>query len=155
MRSVTRIGTFYPENRHLTTSVVLCYDTSMNKPQTLGDQELTLLRYVTDHAPITVREVAEKFGEPHGLARTTILTMMERLRQKNYLTRFKDQSAFQYQPVVAKTELMQSLVKDFVEKSLGGSLSPFVAYLSESKNLSEREMADLRRLVSASETEGS
>ena len=126
----------------------------MNKPPTLGDQELTLLRYVTDHAPVTVREAAEQFGEPHNLARTTILTMMERLRQKNYLTRFKDQGAFQYQPVVAKTELMQSLVKDFVEKSLGGSLSPFVAYLTEAK-LSERERADLRRLIEASETEES
>ena len=137
----------------LTTCVVSCYNVPMNKPPTLGDQELTLLRYVTDHAPVTVREVAEQFGEPHGLARTTILTMMERLRQKNYLTRLKDQGAFQYRPVVAKTELMQSLVKDFVEKSLGGSLSPFVAYLSEAR-LSERELADLRRLIQASESEG-
>jgi predicted transcriptional regulator len=125
----------------------------MKKPPTLGDQELTLLRYVTDHAPVTVREAAEQFGEPHGLARTTILTMMERLRSKSYLTRFKDQGAFQYRPVVAKAELMQSLVKDFVEKSLGGSLSPFVAYLSE-KNLSERELADLRQLLKTSDSEG-
>ncbi len=66
----------------------------MNKPPTLGDQELSLLRYVTDHAPITVREVAEQFGETHGLARTTILTMMERLRKKNFLTRRKDGGAF-------------------------------------------------------------
>ena len=125
----------------------------MNKPQSLGDQELALLRYVTDHAPVTVREAAAQFGEPHGLARTTILTMMERLRQKNYLTRFKEQGAFQYKPVVAKTELMQSLVKDFVEKSLGGSLSPFVAYLSEAK-LSEREIADLRKMLDTPEGTG-
>lgn len=119
----------------------------MNKTPTLGDQELALLRYVTDRAPITVREVAERFGEPHGLARTTVLTMMERLRKKNFLTRCKDGGAFQYQPVVAKTELMQGLVSDFVEKTLGGSLSPFVAYLSQAGGLTEREQADLRRLV--------
>lgn len=136
------------KKRLLTIPVVLCYTGRMNKPQSLGDQELALLRYVTDHAPMTVREAAAKFGEPHGLARTTILTMMERLRLKNYLTRFKDQSAFQYKPVVGKTELMQSLVKDFVEKSLGGSLSPFVAYLSEAK-MSEREVADLRKILDA------
>lgn len=126
----------------------------MNKPHTLGDQELTLLRYVSDHAPVTVREAAEQFGEPHGLARTTILTMMERLRSKNFLTRAKDQGAFQYSPVVAKTELMQTLVRDFVEKSLGGSLSPFVAYLSQAK-LSEREAAELRQMLDNSELDGS
>jgi len=119
----------------------------VNKPVSLGDQELTLLRYVTDHAPVTVREAAAKFGEPHGLARTTILTMMERLRTKGYLTRVKDAGAFEYVPVVAKKELMQGLVHDFVEKSLGGSLSPFVAYLTEAQGLSERELSDLRRLL--------
>lgn len=126
----------------------------MNKPASLGDQELTLLRYVTDHSPTTVREVADKFGETHGLARTTILTMMERLRKKGYLVRVKDGGSFQYQPVVAKTELLQTLVHDFVQKSLGGSLSPFVAYLTEAQGLSEREIADLRELVGARDAEG-
>ena len=136
----------------LTTRVVVCYNGRMNKPHTLGDQELTLLRFVSDHAPVTVREAAEQFGASHGLARTTILTMMERLRLKNFLTRTKAQGAFQYSPVVAKTELMQTLVRDFVEKSLGGSLSPFVAYLSEAK-LSEREAAELRRLLDSEQGE--
>ena len=125
----------------------------MNKPVSLGDQELALLRYVTDHAPVTVREAAAKFGEPHGLARTTILTMMERLRGKGYLTRRKDAGAFEYRPVVAKKDLMQGLVHDFVEKSLGGSLSPFVAYLTEAQGLSERELSDLRRLLDLKDAE--
>ena len=125
----------------------------MNKPASLGDQELTLLRYVTDYAPVTVREAAAQFGEPHGLARTTILTMMERLRTKGYLTRRKDAGAFEYRPVVAKTELMQTLVHDFVEKTLGGSLSPFVAYLTDAKGLSERELSDLRKLLDAKDAE--
>jgi len=127
----------------------------MNKPVSLGDQELTLLRYVTDHAPITVREVAAQFGEPHGLARTTILTMMERLRRKGYLTRGKDAGAFEYRPVVAKTELLQTLVHDFVEKTLGGSLSPFVAYLTDAQDLSERELSELRKLLEAKDAERS
>ncbi len=38
----------------------------MNRPASLGDQELSLLRYVTDRAPITVREVADQFGETRG-----------------------------------------------------------------------------------------
>ncbi len=125
----------------------------MNKPVSLGDQELTLLRYVTDHAPVTVREAAAQFGEPHGLARTTILTMMERLRRKGFLTRLKDAGAFEYRPVVAKTELLQNLVHDFVEKALGGSLSPFVAYLTDAQGLSERELSELRKLLDAKDAE--
>lgn len=119
----------------------------MMKPPNLGEQELEVLRYVTDHAPISVREVAEQFGEPRGLARTTILTVMERLRKKSFLTRVRQDSAFQYSPAIAKQDLMQNLVHDFVERTLGGSLSPFVAYLAESGRLSDDELSDLRKIV--------
>ena len=125
----------------------------MMKPPLLGEQELEVLRYMADHAPIAVREVAAQFGEPRGLARTTILTVMERLRKKGFLTRTKEDGAFQYAPAVAKTELLQSLVQDFVEKTLGGSLSPFVAYLADAKNLSPAEIAELRKLVQGMEPE--
>ena len=123
------------------------------KPPVLGDQELSLLRFITDRGtPVTVRDAAQNWGEPQGLARTTVLTVMERLRQKNYLVRDRDatENAFSYRPVVQKGELMRGLVAGFVEKTLGGSLAPFVAYLTDatdSGTLSEREQNELRRLV--------
>jgi predicted transcriptional regulator len=125
----------------------------MKKPPNLGDLEMDVLRYVTDHAPVTVRDVAKGWGEPNGKARTTILTVMERLREKKFLTRQRgaDDSTYQYSPAVAKPDLMRNLVQEFVEKTLGGSVTPFVAYLAESPNLSEQEMNELKRLVDAME----
>jgi predicted transcriptional regulator len=118
----------------------------MERPP-LGDQELEVLRFVAEHAPASVREVAQQFGEPRGLARTTILTVMERLRRKGYLTRTRQGSVNRYAPRLAQAEVLQGLVREFVEKTLAGSLSPFVAYLAEAKGLSEAELAELRRLV--------
>ena len=37
--------------------------------KTVGDQELMLLRDIAEIGPSTVGEVAERFGEPRGLAR--------------------------------------------------------------------------------------
>ncbi len=113
----------------------------------LGDQELELLRYVSDHAPLTVRAAAEQFGEPRGLARTTILTVMERLRKKNYLERRKNGGSFEYTPAIAKTDMLRGLVQTFVERTLAGSLTPFVAYLAENKDVSHSEMEALKALV--------
>ena len=118
---------------------------------TLGDQELELLRYVTDHAPITVRDVAARFGEPRGLARTTVLTVMERLREKGYLMRARHEGLYQYTPAVNKAELMRRLVQDFVERTLGGSLSPFACYLADARGISDEELAELKRAVEALE----
>jgi predicted transcriptional regulator len=115
--------------------------------ESLGRVELDVLRYVTDHHPIAVREVAEHFAETSGQARTTILTVMERLRGKGYLKRRKSHGRHQYSPTLAKADLLEQIVGDFVEQSLGGSVSPFVAYLTRSALLSDDEARRLEQLL--------
>jgi predicted transcriptional regulator len=99
------------------------------KEQKVGRAELEILHYVQDHHPVTVRDV------------------MERLRKKGFLSRRKVEGVFHYQPRVGKADLLQSLVRDFVEKTLGGSLSPFVAYLSRDAKLSDEELKELKEVV--------
>src|SRR5438128_54326 len=96
----------------------------------VGEQELEVLQFVTDHAPIAGREVAERFAEERGLARTTVLTVIERLRKKGFLSRRRREGVYHYSPRVSKVELLQGLVGEFVQRTLGGSVSPVVAYLS-------------------------
>jgi predicted transcriptional regulator len=72
---------------------------------------------------------------------------MEKLREKGYLIRKKRKGAFQYSPRLAKSDLMANVVERFVEESLRGSISPFIAYLAKSGKLSELEVARLKTLV--------
>ena len=113
----------------------------------IGDMELDLLRFVTDHPSITVRQVMEDFGNPRGLARTTILTVMERLRKKGYLKRDNKSGIFEYSSCIPKRELLRNLTKSFTEKALGGSLDPLVAYLTQEANLTDKQLEELRQLV--------
>ena len=118
----------------------------MQKPS-LGDQELQVLRYVQEHAPAAVSEVALHFAESRGLARTTLLTVMERLRKKGYLTRRRIDGRYRYSPGVKESDLVRSLVRDFAERMTGASLLPAVAYLIEDADLTEGELRDLEALV--------
>jgi len=118
----------------------------MRKPR-LGQEEWDILRHVAEHAPVTVRDVADYAAEAKGHARTTVLTVMERLRKKRFLTRRKRDGVFHYWPRVPLSELVQGMVEDFVENTLQGVVSPFFAYLSESADLSDQEVAQLKRLV--------
>jgi predicted transcriptional regulator len=113
----------------------------------VGEQELSVLRYVAEHGPVTVGEVAERFGEAQGLARSTILTVMERLRKKGHLTRRKVEGVFQYSSPLPASELLRGVVGDFVERTLSGSLSPFVTYLAEAEDVSEEELQQLQDVV--------
>ena len=122
----------------------------MNNP-TLGILELEALRFVSENAPITVRDTVARFGEPRSLARTTILTVMERLRKKGYLSRAESEDGFLYSPDISHLDVTQGLIKDFVEKTLAGSISPFLAYLVEKNDLSKNELEELRRLLKSME----
>ncbi|HYQ83143.1 MAG TPA: BlaI/MecI/CopY family transcriptional regulator [Rubrobacter sp.] len=119
--------------------------------KSIGDQELALLRYLAESGPATVGEATEGFGEPRGLARSTVLTMMERLRQKGHLEREQVDGVYRYCSPVSSGDLLQGAVRSFVERTLDGSVSPFVAYLTASaevSTVSDSELAELEQLVS-------
>ncbi|QOV89706.1 BlaI/MecI/CopY family transcriptional regulator [Humisphaera borealis] len=113
----------------------------------LGSTEIEVLRYLGDHGPLSVADVAAHFARTSGQARTTILTMMERLRKKGYLSRKQVDGSYQYSTKVEKKALLRGLVKSFVDKTLAGSVSPFVAYLSEDGAVSQDDLDQLKQLV--------
>lgn len=115
--------------------------------ETIGREEMQVLRYVAENHPVSVRDVVDHVAATAGKARTTVLTVMERLREKGYLVRRKKGGIYLYSPRRSQAEVLRNLVADFVREALGGSVSPFVAYLAEEGNLKDEEVRELARLV--------
>ena len=120
---------------------------SSQRPSTIGDQELALLRYVGGLGRATVAQAVDGFGAPRGLARSTVLTMMERLRKKGHLTRRRVEGVYQYAPRMAPGTAVRHAVESFVDRTLGGSIAPFVAYLADREQVSDEELAELETLL--------
>ena len=116
-----------------------------NRPA--GTQELRFLQFIAQHGPLTAGQVAERLGAELGLARSTVLTVMERLRRKRHLTRRQKDGVFVYASATSYEQVMRTAVGQFVDRALSGSVSPFVAYLSERADVSEDELEELRRIV--------
>jgi predicted transcriptional regulator len=111
-------------------------------------QELRFLRYIAQHGPLTVGRVAEELGAELGLARSTVLTVMERLRRKGHLRRRRSDGVFVYASTLDHDRLMRATVGQFVERALGGSVLPIAAWLSDRVEVTEEELAELRAIVS-------
>jgi|ERR1051325_11268050 predicted transcriptional regulator len=120
---------------------------SHRAPKSIGDQELALLRFVGDAGPVTVGQAAEGFGQPRGLARSTVLTMMERLRKKGHLARKLQDGLYHYAPRTTHGTAVKTAVKTFVDRTLDGSIAPFVAYLGERAEVSDEDLAELKALL--------
>lgn len=114
-----------------------------------GAQELAVLRHVAEHGPIAVARVAEHFAEEHGLARSTVLTVMERLRTKGHLSRRRLEGVFVYESALDQHDVLSRALGQFVDRALKGSVSPIAAYLAERGEVSEAELRELRAAVRA------
>ncbi len=121
--------------------------------ESLGRFELEVLRYVADHPGASASQVAAHFAEASGHARTTLLTVLQRLRGKGYLKRRTVKGVQRYTATVSLNHLFRRLVGQFVDDVLGGSVSPFVAYLSETSSLNDQEAKVLERLLKRLEAE--
>ena len=118
------------------------------REKALGEQESAVLRFVTERGGVTVGEAAEGFGGPQVLTRSTVVTVMERLRAKGYLTRSKrDDGIFQYRAAQPQEEILGGVVARFIEKTLGGRMTAFSAYFTRSERLNAEEKIELRRLL--------
>lgn len=115
--------------------------------ESLGKVELELLQFVDSRQPVSVGDAAVEFGSERGLARTTVQTMLQRLLEKGYLKRKQAAGVYVYSTSVPVAGVVTKLIGDFVRGVLGGSVSPLVAYLSEQQDLTEQEVAELRKVV--------
>ena len=113
----------------------------------LGELELAVLKTIWEHQPCTVQQVANILSKRRGCARTTVLTVMQRLHAKDFLKRRKVGRVFHYVPTEGRNKVMSRLIGQFLDKVLDGSALPFVTYLTERKDLTQEQVATLRAIA--------
>jgi predicted transcriptional regulator len=119
----------------------------------MGELELAVWRHIAEDGA-TVTEEARHFAETRGLARTTILTVMERLRIKKYLTRKRVGKSWRYFLRKSRPEVLLELVRKFTAITLGGSIDPFMTFLVRDAKLTEAQLQELKQLVEKTEANG-
>lgn len=119
----------------------------MKPGKSIGDVELALLRHIGMKGSVSSGDAAAQFGDTHGLARSTVLTMMERLRKKGYLKRRRSGGLYRYSTTTDEDEVVQNNVSAFIENTLRGSVSPFFVWMSRREKVSDEELASLEALV--------
>jgi BlaI family penicillinase repressor len=113
------------------------------------DVQLELLRIVWRLGEATVREVLESLPKRRKLAYTTVMTMMQVLERKGYLTHTVRERAYVYRPTLSEEQVTRGMVKRFVDRLFGGSPELLVVKLLEASDLSEAQLEALRQKVEA------
>jgi len=79
--------------------------------------ELDIMKAVWQRPPVTVREVQESIRPGRQLAYTTVMTIMDRLYNKGFLTRVLQSRTHYYKPAIdfmsVRDEAVDRLIKSF------------------------------------------
>lgn len=94
----------------------------------------------------TVRDVYEALRERRRVAYTTVMTMMNILQAKGYLTKEQTDRAYRYSPARPERTVVRSMVREFVNRVFNGSAQPLLVHLVEDHKLTQEELEEIAHL---------
>lgn len=93
--------------------------------------------------PINSTKLAQICKEELGWSRTTTYTVIKRLSDRGVV---KNENAV-VSSLVTKEEVQVSEMNEMMEKTFEGSLPAFIAAFAKRQELSEEELAEIKRII--------
>lgn len=109
--------------------------------------ELEILKVLWKEGPLPVRAVREALSPERDLAYTSVMTMMNIMTDKGYVTRTKKGNGFVYKPKVNWQSTASRMLDDVVDRVFEGSAGSAALHLLEAGDIDEAELDALRRLL--------
>ena len=119
----------------------------MNKIKRLPDSELELMQIIWKlDSPVSRTDIEKNLPENHQLAATTILTLLTRLAEKDFLKVEKQGKTNLYTPLVTEKDYLAGESRNILNRLYGGSLKAFAMSLVDS-GVSKEEIDELRKML--------
>ena len=113
----------------------------------LPDTELEVMQAIWNcPSPVHRVEIEDLLKEKHPMALTTLLTLLTRLSQKNFIKIEKNGRSSTYTPLISKEEYLAEQSKNFIQQVCEGKLTAFASALCDS-GLTKDEIDELRILL--------
>ncbi len=109
----------------------------------LGEMEQRFAELIWAHAPITTRELTEKAAQNFDWKRTTTYTMLKRLCERGIF----ENTGGTIVTILTREEFSAAQGEQFLKESFGGSLPRFFAAFTRQMRISDREIAEIQRLI--------
>jgi BlaI family penicillinase repressor len=111
----------------------------------LGKLQLAIMRVLWTLGESTVADVHRSLEPSHGLAPTTIATMLKKMESKGVVEHRTEGRRFVYRASVSEASVTRSMVADLKERLFDGSAAALVSHLLRSHEVDDGELAELRR----------
>ncbi len=103
----------------------------MKKAQYLTPGEFELMEILWPLGEASVKDVWEKVNPERGLAYTTVMTVLEKMHRKGFLSQRKKGKAYLYSAVCGRDEARAGVIGHICDVYFAGSYADMAAFLSQ------------------------
>ncbi len=112
-----------------------------------SDMELAILKVLWDRGPSTVRQVLEVLEAQRPVGYTTVLKMLQIMRDKRLVRCDARNEPYVYRHRQEPRIILRQLAGDLLERAFDGSARGLLLHALEHKKASLEELNELRRLI--------
>ena len=111
------------------------------------DVELEILQVLWAAGPTALSAVCETLRQEREVAATTVATMLRVMSDKNLVKRTGSGRGATWAAAVTQAKTERGMVSKLVDRVFDGAADRLAAHLVEDGRLTEKQLADLRRLI--------
>ena len=110
--------------------------------------ELLILKVLWQNSPLRAREIQAALAEgKRELAKTSVITTLNTMVEKKYLSRKQQGNAYLFSPRITESDVSEKVLGDVVDRVFDGSPSAVLLKLFDVKDLDPEELKELRRII--------
>ena len=111
------------------------------------DQELEILKVLWDRGPSSVREVWQTLAATREIGPTSVLKIMQIMRDKGLVVCDATQRPQRYRPKQTQRATLRQLAGDLLARAFGGSTRLLLLSALDKKRCKPEELAEIRELI--------
>jgi predicted transcriptional regulator len=117
----------------------------------LTNLQMAVMKVLWQQGEATVAQVHARLREEHGLAPTTVATLLSRLEKYGVLTHRSEGRQYVYRPLVSRGQVRRSRLAELVDQFFRGNPAELAYHLLDQSEVGEEDLERIRALIEAKE----
>lgn len=114
----------------------------------VSEAERDVLQALWDDGPGTVKEVQDRMSaRGPEWTRSTVITLLQRLEKKRYVSSDKSGFAFVFHAAVSRDEFMHQRMQELADELTDGRAAPLLLAFAQRQRFTAKELAELKHLI--------
>jgi BlaI family transcriptional regulator, penicillinase repressor len=113
----------------------------------ISEAESRIMEALWRKAPLSAEQIIEKVGPANDWAPGTVKTLITRLLKKKAIAGAREEEAYCYRPLIQRAEWVQAESQGLLDRLFKGELAPLVAHFAEHRQLTAKDLRQLKALI--------